>query len=239
PGWEQIYGDMVTQKGAISVTNPDGSSEPEVVKWELFSGDIYPTLSRYSSLLPLGANVLTWESEYKDFGELFVSGARAFAAHYPGKGSFILDFEYKKDRNLGLVMKQVREIPDSSKNSPTPAFLVDAPGPLVVAQMEAGDVFGNHRLKSTWDLRARNMWLVSSNLAQGIYTTGTLEFIEDGGRASPNGAVTFRPHSALSPDGKTNYWTTGIGTKAWDWQLETDVSTMALDGDPPVFTTGD
>jgi hypothetical protein len=62
--------------------------------------------------------------------------------------------------NLGLVVKQVRELPNPATTNRTIPFLIDDPAKWVVAQREAGDVFGNHRLKSTWALHAANFRLI-------------------------------------------------------------------------------
>jgi hypothetical protein len=237
--WEQISGEMVSQKGAVSVTNPDGNSLPEVITWERFLGNTYLNLKSYSSLLPLGAHVLTWEGEYKAFSELFLAVTAAFRKYYPEKTRFTLDFEFKKDRRLGLVVKQVREVPEPAGDAATLAFLIDTPTTLVVAQKEAADVFSNHRLKSQWNLQSRNMWLVSSNLAEGIYTQGHVEYLQDASIAQLSGPLAEWPSASLSSDGLTNTWTTGSGLGERHWTLHTDVATIVDPGAAPVLTQGD
>lgn len=236
--WEQIGGEMVTQKGAVSVTNPDGSALPEVVTWERFGGKTYLSLNRYSSLVPLGERVLGWEAEYQAFTGLFLEVTRAFRDAAPERTRFTLDFEYKKDRLLGLVVKQVREVPDPAATGPSRTYLLDAPVPLVVAQKEAGDVFGNHRLKSRWDFRARNAWLVDSNLTQGFYAGGALEYVEAGGVASLSGPLAGWPEASLSSNGLTNFWTTGSGPERRRWRLETAPPATGA-GIQPVYTLAD
>src|SRR6185436_14302146 len=108
-------GQMVSQVGAESVTNPSGNSLPEVVNFEGTGVNCLTTFVRPSSLLPLGAYVMDWNNgdqpdDYERFAQLFFFVATQFSSIYPNKTSFTLDFEYKKDVNLGLVVKQVREI---------------------------------------------------------------------------------------------------------------------------------
>ncbi|MGZ8899550.1 MAG: PEP/pyruvate-binding domain-containing protein, partial [Limisphaerales bacterium] len=104
-------GRMVTQKGAVSVTNPDGTALPEVVQISKFAGTTYPSIQQWSSLVPFGATVLTWDAEYKAFADLFSKAAVAFHGYYTNKTRYTLDFEYKKLVPGELHVKQVREIP--------------------------------------------------------------------------------------------------------------------------------
>ena len=64
-------GDMVTQLGAVSVTNPDGSSVPEIVSGKRYNSSYTLTLKQYSSLVPLGDYVLDWQANYRGFLDLF------------------------------------------------------------------------------------------------------------------------------------------------------------------------
>jgi hypothetical protein len=239
PGSFQVVGDVVTQKGAESVTNPDGSSLPEVVRYEGFGDSKFFTLTRYSSRMPLGAHVMEWESDYQKFANLFAAIARGFQEHYPQKTRFTLDYEYKKDRFLGLVVKQVRQIPDQPQDPSSQAFLVNQPAELAVAQGEFGDVFANHRLKSLWNLETRSIWLVNSNLADGIYSQGTVEYLDGTNRRALTGNLASWPDASHSPDGTTNTWTTGPATNSWKWQLVTEIRTNSVNGEPPIFGQSD
>ena len=64
-----VTGDLVTQLGAVSVTNPDGSSAPEIVTGKRYTsayGSTYSlTLKQYSSLVPLGEYVMDWQADYR------------------------------------------------------------------------------------------------------------------------------------------------------------------------------
>jgi hypothetical protein len=238
-GWTSLEGDLVTQKGAESVTNPEGRSLPEVVAFSAFNNSRFFTLTRYSSLVPLGAHVMDWESDYRGVADLFGRIAESFHAYYPKKTVATLDFEYKKDRFQGLVVKQVREIPQITGDGTTLGFLINQPMELVVFQGESGDVFSNHRVKSVWNLETRNMWLASTNLAQGIYTTGRTEYIEGADSASLSGDLATWPMASHSDDGVTNAWMTGPTNNTRKWQLTTTVQTHSTQGEPPVFYQGD
>lgn len=235
----QVTGELVTQKGAESVTNPDGTSIPEVVRYESFGDSKYFTLTRYSSLVPLGARVLEWESDYRRFSEMFGTIASGFRGYYPLKSKFTLDFEYKKDRSMGLVVKQVREIPEAKSTTPAARFVMNQPAELVVGQEEFGDVFANHRLKSALAPSTHSMWLVNSNLAGGIYSTGRFDYLESTNRTQLSGALTNWPSAWNSPDGKTNRWQTGAGTNTRTWELLTSLESHGWPAAIPVLSQDD
>jgi hypothetical protein len=234
-----ITGQIVTQLGAESVTNPDRTSTPEVVDYFRSGNIVGVDLRQYSSRVPLGAFVMNWEADYRGFGELFKKVADGFHALYPAKSRFYLDFEYKKDVNLGLVLKQVREIPNPAATNRTTPFLIDEPVEWVVAQREAGDVFGNHRLKSIWALHAASVRLTPANLAQGIYTQGTLSYVENGAVQTLGGALDAWPNASNSPSGALNHWTTGTGMNQRRWTLSTGIITNVTGAQPPIFTQND
>ncbi len=238
-GFTFMSGKIVTQLGAESVTNPDGTSIPEVVDLYLSGRIVGVDLRQYSSRVPLGAFVMNWEADYRGFGDLFKTVADGYHELYPAKSRFFLDFEFKKDLNLGLVVKQVREIPNPATTNRTTPFLINEPTEWVVAQRESGDVFGNHRLKSVWALNASNVRLTPTNLAQGIYTTGTLDYVEDGSVETLAGAISSWPNSSNSPNGSINYWTTGSGANRRAWSLNTAITTNVTGLQPPVFTQND
>ena len=238
-GFTFISGKIVTQLGAESVTNPDGSAIPEVVDYFRSGNIVGVDLRQYSSRVPLGAFVMDWEADYRGFGELFKSVADGFNALYPAKSHFHLDFEFKKDVNLGLVVKQVREIPDPATTNRTIPFLINEPITWVVAQREAGDVFSNHRLKSIWALHAANVRLTPTNVAPGIYTQGTVDYLEGGVVQSLGGALSTWPGASNSPSGSINYWTTGAGPNRRTWQLHTELTTNVMGAQPPIFTQND
>lgn len=239
PGSTQVSGELVTQEGAESVSNPDGTSIPEVVRYESFGSSKFFTLTRNSSLLPLGAKVMEWDKEYRRFAGLFDAIAEGFHGYYPEKTKVTLDFEYKKDRWLGLVVKQVRELPEDKASKPITWFLLNEPSELVVAQEEFGDVFSNHRLKSQFLLSTHSMWLVNSNLASGIYSTGRVDFLEHTNRLQISGSLSNWPGAWNSTDGKTNQWQTGAGTNARLWELLTSFESHGWPATIPVLSQAD
>jgi hypothetical protein len=196
-------------------------------------------LTRRSSLVPLGAYVMDWESDYRGFVQLFTPIGSGFKQLYPTKTSFLLDFEYKKDVNLGLVVKQVRQIPAPGTKRLT-TFLIDELATYTVRQGEFSDVFANHRLKCLWMLHSTNVQLTSSNLAQGIYTTGTLNYVSNGTIQTLTGPLDSWPNASnevSSIYGLLNYWTTGSGTSQLAWSLNTLVTTNVSEAEPPIFTS--
>lgn len=234
-----VQGELVTQLGAESVTNPDGRAAPEVV--DLYrSGTIsYFDLRQSSSRVPLGAKVMQWETDYRQLTDLFVSVGNAWRALTPARNTFSLDFEYKKDANLGLIVKQVREIPQPAAAAPITPWNIEEPNVLVVAQREAGTVWGNHRLKSRWNLRATSGRLTPAHLAGGFYREGRVDYADQGSVPFLSGALSSWPGAGLLHGGMTHTWTTGAGSSHRTWQLATTVTTIVSGATPPVFGASD
>ncbi|HOW70796.1 MAG TPA: PEP/pyruvate-binding domain-containing protein [Phycisphaerae bacterium] len=179
PSQNQIA--LVTQKGAVSVTNPGDGSIPEEVQVQVYSFGSFLTLVGYSNLVPLGATVLSWETEYRNLSGLLLAAGNAFAAA-SGKSRFTLDFEYKKVLPDGtLWVKQVRELPQASTTASITPFLIGEPAPFTLFQGEYADVFANHRLKSEWTVTTRSMWLTEANLAAGLYADVAMECVDSEG----------------------------------------------------------
>jgi hypothetical protein len=234
-----IEGELVTQLGAESVTNPDGSAAPEVVDLYRSGTTNYLELRQNSSRVPLGAKVMQWETDYAQFANLFASVGTAWRQLTPARTAFSLDFEYKKDANLGLIVKQVREIPAPAAAAPVTPWLIEEPNVLVVAQKEAGTVWGNHRLKSRWNLRATTGQLTTARLAQGLYREGRVDYVEDGGVPFLSGPISSWPGASLTNGGATHAWTTGSGGALRNWQLNSTVTTSVSGSTPPVFSATD
>lgn len=167
---------MVTQKGAVSVTNPEGSATPEEMTVSVFSFGTFPEIVTHSSLVPLGGTVLDFEDDYIALAGLLGQVADAYATAHPEKTAFWLDFEYKKVAPDGkLVVKQVRPLPIPSNEATVPTFLVPEPVELCVFQGEYNNVFGNHRLKSRWSVTPRATWLNDAGLATTFMTDVSME----------------------------------------------------------------
>ena len=236
-----VSGDLVTQFGATPVTNPDGTASPEVVDALRFNTFTSLVFQQGSSLVPLGAYVMNWEGDYRSFMNLFTAVGYGFKQFYPAKNNFYLDFEYKKDLNLGLVVKQVREIPQPGSTNSVAPFLIDEPTAHSVAQEEFGDVFANHRLKSLWTLRTASLRLAASNLTQTLYRDCTLEYLSETNRLNLTGPMASWPGAASMFAGSTEYdsWTTGNGNARRQWQLETPLVLTVTGSQPPIFTQQD
>jgi len=142
---------LVTQKGAVSVANPDDSSIPEEVEVYVDGAGVKTlTLVRGSSLVILGDKVMDWLTDYNDLTELLLDVSVEFQ-NVTGKNDYILDFEYKKLSTGGaampaggLVVKQVREIPRVAAEQlacPEPALPTDCPTPCTY-------VGGNYNVRS-------------------------------------------------------------------------------------------
>ena len=171
---------LVTQEGAVSVTNPEGGAIPEVVEVEVWSFGTYLTLVSYSNLVPIGAYVLDWEQDYRDLADLLITASERFS-QVTGKSNYMLDFEYKKVAPEGnLVVKQIREIPQPETTENITPFLINDPKEYCTFQGEYGNVFANHRLKSHWWIETKSLWLNAENLAECLYADVNIEYVAEG-----------------------------------------------------------
>ncbi|WP_050430880.1 PEP/pyruvate-binding domain-containing protein [Chondromyces crocatus] len=172
---------LVTQLGAVSVTNPEGGALPEVVRVNEFDSVTYLDLVSTSTLVPLGARVMAWEDDYHALAALLFDVETRFKQEYPGKSSYMLDFEYKKMSPGKLVVKQVREValPDTTP-SLTP-YLIDDPRRVCTFQGEFGDIFANHRLKIRADLSTPSKFLTPAALGSTLFGNSSLSFLASGG----------------------------------------------------------
>lgn len=176
PARHSYVAKLVTQKGAVSVTNPDGSAQPEVVQVSYHGFDAYVEVRQWSSLMPFGATVLDRDKEYTRFAEMFSKIAKAFERHYPAKTNYTLDFEYKKLWPGDLVVRQVRQLPTADGTETNETFLLSAPLEWEVFQGEAGDVIANHRLKTRMLLESRDAQLTASNLNRTLIKQAVIAY---------------------------------------------------------------
>jgi hypothetical protein len=245
-GSHSYEGKMVTQKGAVSVTNPDGSALPEVVSFSKTSGNPYFSVKEYSSLLPRGATVLTFDSEYEDFASLFAKAAVAFNGHYTNKTHFTLDFEYKKLAPGALHVKQVRELPSANPNATTTTYLLNQPQDWRVFQGDYGTVFGNHRLKSKLHLATLDLKLTTNAIAQTIYGPISMEYLDGGAfktltgvpNTFSNAAHKVGPYDPLGTP-LTDSWTLGTSNGSVRLTLTTTMRTTARPAESPVISLAD
>jgi hypothetical protein len=241
PTFDRYSAELATQLGEVSVTNPDGGALPEFMRADKFSGEPSFTLVNHSSLLPLGSHVLKWDADYRSLMSLLVNVTNAYRLFHPGRIRFLLDFEYKKEGGA-MVVKQVRPLPLPSTAGQVTPFLIDAAGPdWVVFQGEYGDVFANHRLKSEWNLRTRNLRLTDAELQQSFYASSQLEYIDANTIQRLTGPPSSWPEAAWSIAGNLarDIWATGTGKTRRVFQLETNLVRQVPDGANPLLTHAD
>lgn len=176
--------EMVSQVGALSITNPEGNATPEVMQAAIFGTSAYFQLVQRSSLVPLGATVLAEPTEYDAFAGLFRVVSDGYQALHPTLTGFALDFEYKKVRDLGLVVKQVRRLPQPGAGAQQPVYLRGTPYEFCTVQGESGDVFSNHRLKVRLRVTPRATWLSDAGLAAPLIDDAQLEYVAGAGTAT-------------------------------------------------------
>ncbi|HUF60866.1 MAG TPA: PEP/pyruvate-binding domain-containing protein [Verrucomicrobiales bacterium] len=116
--WE-VRGELVTQLGAVSVTNPDGNTPPEVVE-AVYAGSVAEAALefRQQSALVESGTVMEWEEDYRVLAERLDAVARAYAGWAPFAEEVVLDFEFKKIRGEGIVLKQARPAPQPQQIPP-------------------------------------------------------------------------------------------------------------------------
>ncbi|MDI1446288.1 PEP/pyruvate-binding domain-containing protein [Polyangium sp. 6x1] len=235
---------IVSQVGALSVTNPEGGALPEVVHGLRFQwGTMFDTVSG-SSLVPLGGHVMTWEGDYVKLGELLGKVADRFAEVHPGKQTFALDYEYKKMKPDGaLLIKQVRELPlPDDKASLTP-FLVPEPRAVCVYQGEQSDVFALHRLKARASLRARMGFVDAASLAAGTFYDGvTFAHLSPNGVETLTGSPGTWPSAAhtFQADQTVDLFTSGSGADARTFEIiTTPVPTLLSPSEGPILALRD
>jgi len=199
------------QLGAVSITNPPEDAVPELVRIDAGFWGITPWVIQNSSLVPLRqGTVMQWEKDYIDLYELLVEAAEQYS-QLKQKDDLLLDFEFKKvapvrqaaGLNGKLIIKQIREIPRSGNTQYSTPFLLAVrqncrtpfgePGQYWSLQGRGGNVFTNHRLKSRWTLRPKNIWLTKENLQQCLYTDVEIEYVADGRIQRVSGEMTTLP----------------------------------------------
>ncbi|MBN1509735.1 MAG: hypothetical protein JW955_23005 [Sedimentisphaerales bacterium] len=212
---------LVTQFGAVSVTNPeDGSIPEEVAVTILPSGSsAWPELKRASSLVRLGDTVLTGtlrgksiqgSSDYTDLQALLLKVSAEFERR-TGKFPYILDLEYKKVAPGGhvlpaggLVIKQVRQVPSPDRMQIP--YLVNQPTTFEVytgevALLDTVDVFADHRLKSRWKVQTRSTVLDANALGESLYSDVQIEYLDEDRIRTISGTMSLLPSANHSVNG--------------------------------------
>jgi hypothetical protein len=253
--YENTYITMVTQDGAVSVTNPDPNSIPEEVTVRVQpSGRVgRPKLIRFSNLVPLGSMVMDWEQDYKDLRDLLIAASNEFR-NVTGKTTYLLDLEYKKVSPGGaampaggLVVKQIREVPQPNDVPSITPFLINEPTEYCIYSgeylfMDGTDVFASHRLKSRWTLETKSVWLDEPNLAAGFYADANIEYYDGNSIQTINEPLPLLPFAYHDFDGTdaNDGWTLDEMSNPRSYELWTEnIPTLVSQAQNPLFTLRD
>jgi len=234
---------LVTQNGAVPVTNPENGAIPEEVKVSVNSSGIVGnvTFVRSSNLVPLGSAVMSWKDDYTSLGQLlFAVGGRY--GHVTGKQTYLLDLEYKKVAPTGsLRVKQVREVPRAANTPTTTPFLVNDPTEYVIYQGEFGNVFANHRLKLRWLFQTDSLRLTSAGLQKSLYGNCSLEYAAEGRIRLVTGKPSSWPaasHTCTSST-MTDAWTFSNLPGARRHELTTRIPQLSVPVNEPLIVLND
>ena len=233
--------ELVSQPGAISVTNPDGSALPEQVRIDQFGSDAQVATIQSASSLPLGAHALEYEGDYRALMSLFNRVADQYASVTGKAPPFGLDFEYKKLEPGILQLRQVRPLPlASSTRDVTPLFL-GSPAALCLYGSERADAFAAHRLKARIATSGQSLWLTPEQLATRLYGQTHIDYVNAAATATLEGDPATLPGAAHSVEASgdeatvLDRWTAAGGT----WTLRTRLVASASRGENPVRTPAD
>ncbi len=102
----------ITQKGAVSVTNPEGEAIPEVAN--VLTGLEMVLVEQRSSLLAVEEELVMGEDDYVLLGRLVKKVGQAYRVYHdtPEDDWLVLEFEFKRVEPGVIEIKQVRLIPD-------------------------------------------------------------------------------------------------------------------------------
>jgi hypothetical protein len=234
------WAELVSQAGAVSVTNPDGTALPEEVRVDRYEQD-YVSTQKTSSLLPLGAHVLEYEGDYTALMALFTQVADAYAEVTGKTPPFALDFEYKKVAPGELSLRQVRPLPLPSTTPDVPPFFVGNPENLCIYGSERTDAFATHRLKTRIAIQGGNVRLTPAQLAERLYTQARVEYVAGAAPAVLEGDPATLPGAAHSVETSGDQatvldgWTAGGAA----WSLRTRLPANVTRSESPVRTPDD
>jgi hypothetical protein len=207
--------ELVSQPGAISVTNPPLGTIPEEVSVVYTSpNEIELTLDTSSNRVPAGAKVMEWPSDYEDLSELLVTVANRYSV-VKDQNEYLLDLEYKKvdpggavKPEGGLVIKQVRPIPEPNDAPSIIPFLMNEPAQYSIFAGEyrwgdlTEDVFANHRLKCRFDLETEFYRLEPNDLnSTSFYADANMEYLDGNTIYNYSGLLPSWPGAYHSFDG--------------------------------------
>jgi hypothetical protein len=233
---------IVSQFGATSVTNPEGGAKPEVVLGGQsgVQGQPFVFTQQHSDLVPLGANVMTWEADYHELTSLLVQVAEGYARIFPEKKIFTLDLEFKKLQPGQLQVKQVRELIQPQRRMVTP-ILINEPTDFVVHQTEFGDAFAYHRLKCVLAAETRNLKMTPQTLSASVLREATFDFVRgDTVVQLANGPRGFPGYGFSRGSGaQKEQWKADSGRKQTVFRLRTTFPLKADAEIEPVLTQRD
>jgi hypothetical protein len=241
PASTNFTADLVTQLGAASVSNPDTTARPEVVRTERFSAQTYFSLKQPSALVQLGASVMDWEKDYQNLMELLYAATDRFRHYFPAKTNFTLDFEYKKLQPGVLSIKQIRQIPEAPAASDSARFFLDRTNSFVVLQSEFSDVFSMHRLKSELTLRTRDLRLALGNLNESIYEQVRITRVDGGKWGVQEGRLPTFPNAAFFRKDSllTDQWSSGPDSSSPQFSLITQLPEPSQQSERTLVTLQD
>ena len=241
-GWNV---NVVSQKGAISVTNPPVDAVPEEVTINAGWNGPSPWLVRRSSLVPLRENtVLAWDGEYIALYNLLVTAGNEYCK-VTRKDDVVLDFEYKKTAPNGkLELKQIRQIPQAGGAGYATPFLFGEARQYCSLQGRGSNVFTDHRLKSRWTLKPKNIWLSEENLRSCMFGEVTVEYVSDGKVRQVTSELASLPdaaHTYVAPEWEydrpdlTDRWRFADLCNPRTYRLQTSPMFQAVVPDPVVM----
>jgi hypothetical protein len=233
---------LVSQLGAVSVTNPDGSALPEevIVSRSPNSPD-YVATQKTSSLLPLGSHVLEHETDYLSLMQLFSQVSDRYVDVTGRTAPFALDFEYKKVAPGVLSLRQVRPLPLPDTTRDVTPFFVGQPEALCQYGSENVDGFAAHRLKARFALAGDSARLTPERLATRLFSTANIEYVPAGTVATLEGdpaSFAGAAHSVEIADDSSTLIDTWTAAGA-SFSLRTRFSGRAARNENPVLTPDD
>lgn len=247
---------LISQLGAVSVTNPEDDAIPEEVTVTILpAGSVVPAkLVTSSSLVPLGGTVMTWRDDYTELAEMLVAVSDAFGQN-TGKTAYTLDLEYKKVTAGGevlpaggLVIKQVRQVPEPNQASTIAPVLLNTPIDFEVYSGEfelfgKTDVFADHRLKSFWTLETQTMILNTGNLNETLYDHASIEILDEDRLRSTTGQIADLPaadHTYDQGSSVLDTWRWSDLANPRTYELKTtSIPTAVAPSENPIITLAD
>lgn len=238
---------LVTQAGAVSVTNPDSGAIPEEVRYVVFGpGNYQRTKITPSNIVQLGDEVMDWTTDYDELAGLLLAVADQFELE-TGKTEFILDFEYKKmapggaaQPAGGVVVKQVRELPMPDTTPSITPFLVNEP-----IDYRAGPGPTYQGLVSDWSIETKSMWLTEANIAAESILSNVDILLSDGcgpvRLQGPMSGLPFATHVHDAPAFRTtDSWRLGDLDNPRTYELDVNsIGRLVAPSQSPILTLRD